>query len=117
MTASLTHPAFWILAALADGRRHGYEIMRATAEASGGGVVLKGTTLYAALERLDRDGLIRADGDEIVGGRARRYYRLTDRGAERLAAEIVLLENVTRTARTRLAPHRFALTSLPAAAL
>jgi len=77
---SMSRPAFWILAVLAGGRRHGYQIMREAALSSEGLVTLKPTTLYAALERLERDGSIQQDGEEIVDGRVRRYYRITEAG-------------------------------------
>ncbi len=81
MSQSLTTSAFWILTVLASGRRHGYDILSETRTASDGRVSLKVATLYAALERLESEGSIRVDGDEIVNGRARRYYVLTDDGA------------------------------------
>lgn len=98
----MTSPAFWILTVLADSRRHGYEIMRETATASGDRVALKATTLYAALDRLEKDGLIASDGEEVVNGRARRYYRITDDGSRLLSAEVELMEQSTRAARARL---------------
>lgn len=101
--ASLTSPAFWILTSLAGGRRHGYEIMRETATESGGQVDLKATTLYAALDRLEREGLVTPDGDEVVNGRARRYFRITDEGSVRLRGEVELIERSARAARARLA--------------
>ncbi|GAB3615610.1 hypothetical protein GCM10027416_01670 [Okibacterium endophyticum] len=104
----MPQPTFWILTALAGGRRHGYEIMRETATASGERVVLKVTTLYAALERLERDGLIRAAGEEVVNGRARRYYRITDVGSGKLADEVELLERSALVARSRLAAGKAA---------
>jgi len=106
MPVSLTPPTFWILTALAGGRRHGYEILRETAEASAGRVALKVTTLYSALDRLDREGLITPDGEEIVNGRARRYYVLTDEGSAALTAEIDALETQARVARAKLAASR-----------
>ncbi|MFC6357421.1 PadR family transcriptional regulator [Luethyella okanaganae] len=108
MASSLTQPAFWVLTALANQRRHGYEIMRDATVASGGRVSLKVTTLYAVLERLEREGLVTADGEEIVSGRARRYYRITEEGSVRLADEVVALEQLIQVARARLATHRFA---------
>ena len=87
MSQPLTPSAFWILTVLASGRRHGYDILNETRTASDGRVSLKVATLYAALERLESEGSIRADGDEIVNGRARRYYVLTDDGASRLESE------------------------------
>ena len=112
MSSSLTSPSFWILTVLAGQRRHGYEILHETTRASGGRVSLKATTLYSALERLEREGLIAADGDEIVSGRARRYYVLTDDGSAALVAEVDALEVQTRAARTRLVAsgHVFAFT-------
>ncbi len=100
---NLSPAAFWILTALAGQRRHGYEILKETTEASDGRVALKVTTLYAALDRLEREGLIRADGQEIVGGRARRYFVLSDSGRVALAAEVAALEQQAAAARQRLA--------------
>lgn len=100
--SSLTSPSFWILTALAGQRRHGYEILQEASRASDGRVSLKVTTLYSALERLEREGLIVADGEEIVSGRARRYYTLTDQGAQALAAEVDALEAQARAGRARL---------------
>ncbi|MDF2992423.1 MAG: hypothetical protein K0S37_2937 [Microbacterium sp.] len=102
MRSPLTPPAFWILTALAGGRRHGYEILNETRDASTGRVALKVTTLYSALERLERERLIASDGEEIVSGRARRYYVLTDEGAAALGAEAEALEMQARIARARL---------------
>jgi DNA-binding PadR family transcriptional regulator len=107
----MAQPVFWILTALAGGRRHGYEIMRETADASGERVSLKATTVYAALDRLEREQLIRADGEEIVNGRARRYYRITEEGSDRLAAEVELLEQFARAARASMSTSRAAAVS------
>lgn len=104
----MAQPAFWILTALVGGRRHGYEIMRETAVASGERVSLKATTLYAALDRLERDRLIRPDGEEVVSGRARRYFLITDEGSARLAAEVEMLEQSTRAARASMSTSRAA---------
>lgn len=103
MTSHLNQSAFWILTVLAAGRRHGYEIMREASELSDGRVELKVTTLYAALDRLEREGVIVAAGEEIVNGRARRYYGLTDVGSGLLAQEVALLERSVRAAKERLA--------------
>lgn len=110
MTASLNPSSFWILTALAGQRRHGYEILQEAAIASGGTVSLKVTTLYAALERLEREGLIRADGEEIVKGRARRYYLLTDEGTTALTDEVEALEVQASVARSRLRAQGRAVT-------
>ena len=58
MASSMTRNSFWILTVLAQGRRHGYDIMRDVEALSKGRAVMKTTTLYAALERLEKTGLI-----------------------------------------------------------
>ncbi len=103
MSISLSESSYWILSALAAGRRHGYGILRDVAELSGDGVRLKVPTLYAGLERLEHAGLVAADGEEVIDGRARRYYLLTPEGREELAAETERLEQRVRVARERLA--------------
>ncbi|MEV6932263.1 PadR family transcriptional regulator [Dactylosporangium sp. NPDC051485] len=86
MTA-MREPTFLILTALAPGVLHGYAVIQEVAELSGGRVVLPAGTLYAALERLTAEGLVAPEGAEIVDGRHRRYYCLTDDGARALAAD------------------------------
>jgi PadR family transcriptional regulator, regulatory protein PadR len=102
MNTPLTTSAFWILTVLASGRRHGYEILSETRRVSEGRVTLKVATLYAALERLESEGSIRADGDEIVGGRARRYFVLTEEGASRLGAEARAMAQAAKAAQRHL---------------
>jgi len=102
MSMPITEPSFWILSALAGGRRHGYAIMREVAELSEGRTALKVPTLYTTLERLEAAGLIRQDGEEVVDGRARRYYMLTDLGSSALHDEVEALNARARIAAARL---------------
>jgi DNA-binding PadR family transcriptional regulator len=83
----LQEPTFLILTALAAGPQHGYGIMTDVGEISGGRLRLRAGTLYAALDRLETDGLVAQDREEVVAGRLRRYYRLTPDGTAVLAAE------------------------------
>lgn len=98
----LSESSFWILTVLASGRQHGYGLMTEAARASHDRVMLKVATLYTALDRLGREGLIEMDGEEIVDGRVRRYFRLTDTGGTRLEQEASRLEANAREARARL---------------
>ncbi|MFF4169144.1 PadR family transcriptional regulator [Streptomyces sp. NPDC001744] len=84
---SLTESQYFILAALLDGPLHGYGIIKAAEQATGGRLRIAVGTLYGALERLERAGLVAAGAEEIVDGRARRYYRLTDEGTGALDRE------------------------------
>jgi PadR family transcriptional regulator, regulatory protein PadR len=75
-----------ILAAVEPEPMHGYAIMEALLERSGGVLNLPTGTLYPALRRLERAGYLRGEWS-IVGGRQRRTYRLTAAGRRNLAAE------------------------------
>jgi PadR family transcriptional regulator PadR len=84
---AMTEPAFFILTALVDAPRHGYGIVGLVAELSHGRVRLKVGTLYGVLGRLVGDDLVEVDHEEVVQGRLRRYYRLTDSGRRCLSVE------------------------------
>jgi PadR family transcriptional regulator, regulatory protein PadR len=68
-----------LLAALEDGPRHGYAIMETLRAGSGGQFDLPTGTIYPALRRLERAGLVRTTWSED-GGRRRRMYELTPAG-------------------------------------
>jgi len=93
---------FLILTALADGAQHGYGIITGVREISGGRVRLRAGTLYMALDRLRADEPIGVDREEVVGGRLRRYCRLTPAGTRRLAAEAARLQAHAAAALRRL---------------
>ena len=103
MTAPLQEPTFLILAALAEAPMHGYGVIQEVEALSGGRVVLRPGTLYGALDRLTDQGLVEQEREEVVDGRLRRYYRLTDAGADRLAADVERQRRNAETAAARLA--------------
>ena len=98
----MQEPTFVILAALADGRKHGYALIQEAAEMSDGRVVLKVGTLYAALDRLSREGMIVRSGEELTEGRVRRYYELSGKGQEALEAEVQRMRALASQAAARL---------------
>jgi PadR family transcriptional regulator, regulatory protein PadR len=100
--SEMREPTFLVLAALADGRKHGYALIGEAAKLSDGRVQLKVGTLYAALDRLAEHGLVEQAGDEIVDGRLRRYYSLTDIGVDRLEREAARLASNAQSAIARL---------------
>jgi DNA-binding PadR family transcriptional regulator len=108
----LHEPTFLLLTALAEGPRHGYGIITDIERMSSGRVRLRAGTLYAALDRVVAEGLVEADRDEVVDGRLRRYYRLTPRGGDRLAAEVERLQHNASVAAGRLERRRQALGGL-----
>jgi DNA-binding PadR family transcriptional regulator len=79
----LTHATALVLRALAAGHRHGFEIMEVSGLASG--------TVYPALRRLEREGMLRStwEGEaraREAGRPRRRMYRLTREGESMAAA-------------------------------
>lgn len=98
----LREPTFLILTALVAGPLHGYGVIRSVAELSDGRVTLRAGTLYTALDRLVGDGSLAVDGEEVVDGRRRRYYRITEEGLEVLRSEVVRLESIVGVARGQL---------------
>jgi DNA-binding PadR family transcriptional regulator len=98
MSAPLREPSYFVLAALLDGPLHGYAVIKRVDELSAGRVRLAAGTLYAALDRLAAEELLTVVSEEVVNGRARRYYGLTENGsaavraeAERMAAAAALV--------------------------
>lgn len=99
---ALQEPTFLILTALAERPLHGYSVIREVAALSADRVRLRAGTLYGALDRLTEQGLVAADGEEVVDGRLRRYYRLTDSGQATLADEAARLARHADAALRRL---------------
>lgn len=93
-------PSLYILVSLSSGPKHGYAIMSDVEELSGS--PLGPGTLYAALGRLERRGLIEA----LEADDRRRPYRLTGLGADTLRARLEHLEGFTRTGLQRLDDER-----------
>jgi PadR family transcriptional regulator PadR len=75
-----------LMATLEPGPLHGYAVIEALRARSGGAFDLPTGTVYPALHRLERAGLLRATWS-AVGGRRRRTYTLTSTGRRALAAE------------------------------
>jgi DNA-binding PadR family transcriptional regulator len=95
-----------LLASLEPGPRHGYAIMEALQAGSGGQLDQPTGTIYPALHRLERAGLVAATWSQ-AGGRRRRLYQLTPTGRRALAAERGTWREFSATV-TRLlepAPH------------
>ncbi len=88
---------FLVLAVLQSEPLHGYGIVRAIDELSGGRVQLRPGDVYRVLYRMQRAGLLESAGrSEVGGGDARRtYYRITESGKRVAVAEASLMANVS----------------------
>ena len=82
----LTPVAFEILLALAEGGRHGYEVMIEIERRSAGRISPNPGTLYRALDRLVQEGLL-ASAIRSVDGENRRVFSLSPLGKDVAAAE------------------------------
>lgn len=77
------------------GELHGFEIASAIEQVSEDVLRVEEGSLYPALQRLLREGLVTATWGVTSGNRRARYYRLTKDGLARLAAETAQYERVT----------------------
>jgi DNA-binding PadR family transcriptional regulator len=75
-----------LLAVLERGPLHGYAVIDALRAGSGGQFDLPTGTIYPALHRLERAGLVKSTWS-VVSGRRRRSYQLTAAGQRALAEE------------------------------
>ncbi|MER6301963.1 PadR family transcriptional regulator [Kitasatospora sp. NPDC001539] len=107
---SMQEPTLLLLTALADAPRHGYALIQEISAISDGRVKMRTGTLYGALDRLLGQGLIEVAAEEVVDGRARRTYALTDTGRGALAAEAERLRAVATEAERRLSVSVTAVT-------
>jgi DNA-binding PadR family transcriptional regulator len=101
----LKHSTYQVLLALADGdSMHGYAIMQAVSEMTGGRETILPGTLYAALARMVDEGLVEereAGGEDASGGPPRRYYRRTSFGRAVARAESERLRALLDIARAQ----------------
>ncbi|MEU1510385.1 PadR family transcriptional regulator [Kitasatospora sp. NPDC005748] len=102
----LQEPTRLVLTALADTPRHGYAIIQEVLAISDGQSRLSTGTLYTALDRLLQQGLVRIDSEEVVSGRLRRTFALTDQGQDALAREAARLRAAATEAERRLGSFR-----------
>jgi transcriptional regulator len=78
---------FLILKTLSWGEMHGFEISRWIQQATEDVLRVEEGTLYPALHRLDRKGLITGQWGVSDRGRRAKFYRLTPAGEKALRAE------------------------------
>ncbi len=66
---------------------YGYQIVKELETRSQGYFKFKEGTLYPALHRLEKSGLIAGIWQLLPNGRQRRYYSITDKGLSKMALE------------------------------
>jgi DNA-binding PadR family transcriptional regulator len=71
-----------ILSLLAEGPKHGYQLMKEMSERSGGTYRASAGSVYPTLQQLEDEGLVEKEKQE-----GRRVYRLTELGRSELASD------------------------------
>jgi DNA-binding PadR family transcriptional regulator len=71
-----------LLSLIAEGPKHGYELMRQLEERSGGIYKASAGTVYPTLQQLEDEGLISSDSKE-----GKRVYAITEAGSEEIKRE------------------------------
>jgi PadR family transcriptional regulator PadR len=96
-----------ILSLVAERPMYGYQMAKELERRSDGYFDFKEGTLYPALHRMEKDGLLRGEWQVVVEGPSRKYYHITEKGKRALvdvAAEwttfsrkiLAILENVQK---------------------
>jgi DNA-binding PadR family transcriptional regulator len=96
MEARFAEPSVLILASLSSGPKHGYALIKDIEEIAG--ATLGPGTLYGALTRLVRRGLVEA----LPAQDRRRPYRITPAGAEAVRAYLLQVQRVAAVGLKRL---------------
>ena len=95
-----------ILKALSWGPMHGYAINKWIQERTGDAVVVAEGSLYPALHRLERRGLLHEEWGVTDRNREARYYSLTTEGRAQLKAETARFTAHSRAVSSVLALKR-----------
>ena len=80
-TIKMALSKFFILQVLRSGPAHGYDIARAVERATSGCCSPSEGALYPTLREFEEGGYVTCES-EVVSGRERRVYTLTDKGRE-----------------------------------
>jgi PadR family transcriptional regulator len=86
-----------ILKTISLGPQHGWAISERLQQVSTGLVQVQQGSLYPALHRLERRGLIRAEWGPSDNNRNAKYYELTPRGRRQLGAETAAWRTLSHT--------------------
>ncbi len=91
-----------VLSVISDSPTYGYELIRELERRSSGYFRFREGTLYPALHRMEKDGLIEGRWQTIPGGQERRYYHITVKGVEALSRRRTTWSNFSAAVRSVL---------------
>ncbi len=73
---------------------YGYQIVKELQRRAGGYLKFKNGTIYPALLRLEKRGLLVSKWRKVTAGRGRRYYQITEKGRQFLAEHARLWQSL-----------------------
>jgi transcriptional regulator len=83
---------------------YGYQIVKEVNQRSGGYFAFKEGTLYPALHRLERAGLVEGQWRDSPSGVKRRYYSITAKGQQVLAERLKEWQRFSRAVNAIMLP-------------
>ena len=86
---------------------YGYQIIKELDKKSQGYFKFKEGTLYPALHRLEKSGLVLGRWQVLPNGRQRRYYYITAKGRSKLAVEKTQWQDFLNAMELIFQPARF----------
>ena len=98
--------AMLILKALERGSLHGYEIVQRIQQSSQDVLKVEEGSLYPALQRMLREGLVKAEWETSPTNRRVRTYRITTKGIRHLEREVDRFERMLEGIQLVLSPAR-----------
>ncbi|MEM9339063.1 MAG: helix-turn-helix transcriptional regulator [Bacteroidota bacterium] len=78
------------------GKMYGYELSQKVKEQTEGKIHLKDGSLYPALHKLTKDGMLTYE-EVNIGKRVRKYYKLTSQGEDQKAALLDEVKDFIKT--------------------
>ena len=83
---------------------YGYQIIKEIEKRSNGYFQFKEGTLYPALHRLEREGLIRGKWQKLPNGQERRYYHIQEKGQEILNERLEIWQDFSKAVNMVMQP-------------
>jgi PadR family transcriptional regulator PadR len=96
---------YLLLSLLEQQPMYGYQIVKELETRSEGYFIFKEGTLYPALHRLEKAGLVSGNWRMLPNGRSRRYYYITAKGEAKLAQEKTQWQDFLKAVRLILQPE------------
>ena len=83
---------------------YGYQIIKELEKKSKGYFQFKEGTLYPALHRLEREGLIKGNWQKLPSGQERRYYYIQEKGQQVLSEKMTIWSNFAKAVNAVIQP-------------